>query len=976
MKRVLSSLGALMLAVGAISAYGSEQPQYFQQFVHYTIKAKLNTEEHTLSGTETILYRNESPDTLSHLYLHLYPNAYKSKNTALSKSYRRQFNLTVLDIPGKYRASLDIENVSIDGNKIDPGIDDTIATLKLPSPMLPGDSITVEMTFSEKIRQHIGRAGRKGKHYDFAQWYPKVVVYDENGYHPDKFSIGEFYGEFGTFDVFMEIPEEYVVAATGIILNGDPGWNLNPGGKEDEKSDGQVSGLYKTVHFHADNVHDFAWSADPDFVVQDTTWNGVEIRSFYRKQHAKTWRDTTLAHGIRAIKWLSDRIGQYPYPQVSIVDALLGGGMEYPMLVMDGRANEGLVIHEVGHIYFYGIFGNDERAEAWLDEGFTTFQTIWYMNEKYGPWGKTDKRNFYERITPQYKILDRRRLPVFDLQRRKYGERIATRAEEFVHSYRINVYNKAALVFNALWYVVGDDKFDEILHEYFRRWKLRHVNESRFRKVCEDVSGLNLDWFFQEWLHSTKICDYKLDEMRITKSANSYDAGLTIKRLGEIIMPLKLEFVFEDGSKETFRIKGRLRTMTQVFKLDRKPVEARLNAENEILDINMSDNFLPRRHSLSFDWPGNNYFSTDGYSIKYRPSAWYNDLDGLKTGLHIKGSRAGWARKINLGVYYGFESKRLDFSAGASRNFRFFGGSGIMNLSGYKMEGRQDGRLTFSIKRRKRLLTPPDHDIFMEVQYHELADPRFITDPETYQRGSDLGFSFGYRIAPQLDIAATQANARIRFGREWFGGKYHYEKFRSSVVLKSRKSIIPISVRFRFFLGLAGGEIPYQQKFYLSGGGPLASETHFFLRSPGALPKDLNYHQSGGGNLRGYLAGNFGVNKMFAANFELDVPLPLIGRLTSPFLGKLHGVGFIDAGRVFDKTNPIETSSRTAYITDHGYLDKTLLDAGVGLRSARRFPFYNMQLRLDIPFFVNTPEINSETEKTDFRYVFSLGCTF
>jgi hypothetical protein len=207
--------------------------------------------------------------------------------------------------------------------------------MDLPRPLLPGDSMTVSFTFDGKVRKRVDRSGYTGNHYDMAQWYPKVVVYDQNGFHADQFMTGEFYGEFGTFDVHIEVPDNYVVVATGMVQSGDPGWDYNPAHQPDapvRKATGN-----KTVHFHAEKVHDFAWCADPTYVVQQTTLDGIDIRSAYRRKSAKTWEDSTLAHAVRAVTWLGKKVGKYPYPQVTVAEMTRGGGMEYPMLVMDGR---------------------------------------------------------------------------------------------------------------------------------------------------------------------------------------------------------------------------------------------------------------------------------------------------------------------------------------------------------------------------------------------------------------------------------------------------------------------------------------------------------------------------------------------------------------------------------------------------------------------------------------------------------------
>ena len=408
------------IALAFLQSNETMSAEYVQQSVHYTIRVRLDTAGHMLTGTEQITYTNNSPDTLHTFYLHLYPNAFESKDTALMKDYLRHFNVSFINLPKKYRSYLKLHDVTIDGTDVSVKVDDTIAEIALPLPLPPGASMDVSLRFEEKIPRHIGRTGYRGDQYDVAQWYPKVVVYDENGFHPDKYRRGEFYGEFGNFDVYIDVPERYVIAATGELRDGDPGWSLNRPDSRDGKSGRSKDDSFKTVHFHAANVHDFAWNASPDFVVQDSTWNGIDIRSFYKKGN-RAWADSTLIHGVRAIEWLSERVGMYPYPQISIVQGLLRGGMEYPMLAMNGHVSETLVLHEVGHSYFYGILANNERAEAWLDEGLTTFQTGWYLTERYGEYGNTERWNWYQRITPQYTVAERQRRWVLPLLREGYG---------------------------------------------------------------------------------------------------------------------------------------------------------------------------------------------------------------------------------------------------------------------------------------------------------------------------------------------------------------------------------------------------------------------------------------------------------------------------------------------------------------------------------------------------------------------------
>ncbi len=944
---------------------------YFQQHVSYKMSVRLDADNHRLDASSRIEYTNNSPDTLTAIYLHLYPNAYQP-NSPFMRDYRRRFNVNLVDLPNKHRGDIVLADVTADGLDVTPTVDGTVAKITLPRPLTPGRQINLSFNWTSKVRRHLGRAGYRGKHYDFAQWYPKVAVYDENGHHPDQFMTGEFYGEFGDFEVAIDLPGDFVVAATGVVASGDPGWNL--GGDSSTSTQNR-----RSVTFTAANVHDFAWCADPTFQVQHTKWKDVDIYNVYRAENAKAWKDTTLAHAVRAMEWLDRKVGEYPYPQVTVVDALLSGGMEYPMLVMDGRADESLVLHEIGHIYFYGVLANDEREEAWMDEGFTTFQTRWYLEDTYGRYGHQRDWSWYQHMTPQFDLWESYRKEVFDLDRKGYSERVSTRAEEFDHSYRANVYRKPALMLRALQYTVGDEVFESILRTYYDRWKLKHVNPERFIAVANEVSGQDLDLFFEQWLYTPKVCDYKIDDVDYRTEGDRLLADVIIKREGEMTTPLDLVIEFKDGSTTTKRINGDKRAFTHSIELYDRPKRIALTPNNEIADLNHYDNFWPRKRAFGIDWPNNHYYPEDAYVLRMRPAAWYNDVDGLKAGLVFDRRYADWSPRIRAAIYYGFESDRVDFSIDTWRPWKFMGSNARWHLGGYKLEGRQDATATLDLFRRPKLLEPPTQRIRLGWNYHELTNTSYLTSATSYDTlKADINWVVGYRVNPQLDIASTSLNAQARFGRKMWSGDFKYEQLTLTATAKSRPHVFPVDLRMRGFLGLIGGDVPIHRTFNLAGGGSVAKESRFYLRSKGSSWDDLNYHLPGNGNLRGYAGGAFGVNKLATVNTELGTPVPYFGLkgFLKPLIGSLSWYGFADVGWVLENTNPLPQSSRVQALYDAGYLDETLVNAGVGVRTRRVFPFWDFRLRVDVPFYVNQPEINGESDETLRRYLISLDATF
>ncbi|MFQ5708653.1 MAG: M1 family aminopeptidase [bacterium] len=980
------------------------QDDYWQQDVHYTMNVTLLPQEHALTGEETLVYHNNSPDTLYKFYMHLYPNAYRGPESVYARDARRFFREVVANPEdGGY---LRVENLRILSSDQPTDaltltafkVKDTILEADLPEPLPPGGDLHIGLSFYLKIRKFVRRAGYRGNQFDFAQWYPKVCVYDETGWNAEPFHfMGEFYGEFGTFDVTINVPYEYIVSATGVVVAGDPGWNLvrvnaslthaewNDAYREIKKNIREQGGdgKIRTVKFHAEQVHDFAWVACPDFLYESAEWDGIPIHVLYRSYAKNQWSKVAAERGTRALQWLSAKFGRYPYPQLTITHGLLGGGMEYPMLVMDSSASESLILHEVGHIYFYGIFGNNEWKEAWLDEGFTSFQTRWYLESRYGKWGFdreefSQRANWLQKKRPQKTSRESNRDFALFYMNSGHNEPISKLSYRFNEplDYSVNAYTKGAFFYDMLKYVVGDETFEKICHEYFKRWAFKHVNEQRFKAVCEEVSGQDLDWFFDEWLHNTVTVDYALGKVKKKKTADGWHTEVEIRRNEKGIMPVDVQLTTQDGQTFVARWDGIDLAGTVQFETASKPKTVLLDPEDAVLD-NARINNGPLRLQFVFEYPNMTYSPRDAFLFAWRPSAWYNEVDKLRLGGRIKG-RYYNSRNVELGSWLGLNSGELDVRFKYSNHVKPLGAGTVGSLLVQKMEGRLEADAHLSIVKSRYLSQPPQHRIVIGFNASRLLDEKYTLlefdqkndfELQTWEKGDVNKLYFRYQVNPRGLHWFSNFNLGLETSRETWRSDFTFSYAFSEV-----KFWLPRHDR-GLFLRLYAGKVidaedaPVQDLLFLDGANPRERFKRFYLRSNGSIPEELHYHLPGGGNLRGYFNNPVFGDQIFALNIELrhNVKLPAPGKRLNGLLGTTSLVAFVDVANMefLDASN------------------ETFSDAGIGLRFHRFLPdnWYtifaggrNLTLRLDFPVWVSDslPDENN----LRFRWVFGFEQAF
>lgn len=539
MKRLLTVL-LLPSVVCAQSAW--------QQQADHDIEVRLDDGKHTLHAFQTVTYTNNSPDTLRFIWFHLWPNAYQ-RGTALDRQMREDGDVSLFYSKMEDRGFIDSLDWKADGEPIaseqHPKHTD-ITKLQLNGPLPPGGTVRISTPFRVQIPKGIfSRLGHLGQAYQVTQWFPKPAVYDHKGWHPMPYlGQGEFYSEFGTYDVHITLPKNYVVGATGDLMNGEDemAW-LDEKVRQTEAIDTfdtrdlsfpPSDTAFKTLHFHQERVHDFAWFADKRYHVlkgEVAMPSGRRVTSWamFTNNEAPLWK--------RAIEYLNDatlfysqKVGEYPYNHVTAVDGVLseGGGMEYPNITIIGESGnayalEEVIMHEVGHNWFYGMLASNERLHPWMDEGMNSFIESRYMHWKY-PGLKLRESLF----TGKLLRFGLKLLGAYDLDHRDLGllayrvsarantdQPMETPAPEFSSTnYGTIAYMKSAAVLNYLMHYLGEEQMDTLMHRYFHEWQYRHPYPEDFRQVAMEVTGDSLTWFFHGLVNSNGKVSYAVNRVR------------------------------------------------------------------------------------------------------------------------------------------------------------------------------------------------------------------------------------------------------------------------------------------------------------------------------------------------------------------------------------------------------------------------------------------------------------------------------
>lgn len=557
----MKKLFTLLFIASSFVIFAQNNTSYWQQHVDYTMDIDMDVETYQYTGTQKLVYTNNSPDVLNRVFYHLYYNAFQPGSemdirlqTIVDPDRRMVTNTGTRENP-KYQSRiaelkpneigyLNVLSLKQEGKKLEYSVEGTLLVVDLVSPINPGEKVVFDMSFEGQVPVHIRRAGRNSKDgvaLSMAQWYPKMAEYDFEGWHDHPYIAREFHGVWGDFNVTINIDKSYTVGGTGVLQNPQ---EIGHGYEDKSKKLSVKKGKKLAWNFVAKNVHDYTWAADANYahdVVKTSV--GTTLHFLYKNtdEYKKAWKEVQPL-AVKALEYYNTAIGPYPWEQYSIMQGG-DGGMEYAMctLVAGGKSlNDiaGTVFHEFAHSWFQHLLATNESKNSWMDEGFTSYISTLASNKILKGEDDTPNSNGYRGY---YYIV-----------KNDFEEPLTTHSDRFNTNaaFSIASYTKGSIFVSQLNYIIGEEYVKETLNEYYNNFKFKHPTPNDFKRIAEKVSGIHLDWYLNEWVETKHTIDYAV--------ANVEGNTITLARVGKMPMPVDVTVTYIDGSSDNFNIPLRM----------------------------------------------------------------------------------------------------------------------------------------------------------------------------------------------------------------------------------------------------------------------------------------------------------------------------------------------------------------------------------------------------------------------------------
>ncbi len=551
----MKNLILLVLSLISFTIF-AQKNTYWQQHVDYVMDIDMDVEKFQYTGTQIIVYTNNSPDDLTEVFYHLQFNAFQPGSqmdmrlqNIVDPDGRMVNNLGTRTEP-KYESRISklkpdeigfikVNSLSQDGKSVKHEVFGTILKVTLNSPIKAGTKATLTMKFLGQVPKQIRRSGRnndEGVALSMTQWYPKLVEYDKEGWHANQYIAREFYGVWGDFDVTIHIDKEFTIGCTGYLQNPQ---EVGHGYEDQSKELNLPKGKKLTWHFKAPNVHDFTGAADKNYIHDKVKIpNGAMLHFFYKDEPntIKKWKKLK-EESVKTMQFYNRTIGEYPYKQYSIIQGG-DGGMEYGMSTLISSEVSlssliGTMRHEMAHSWFQFVLATNESKHPWMDEGFTSYVSTLARHES-----SSGNDFYFDRVYKTYVYL----------ANSGKEEPLSTHADRYNTNmaYGIGSYSKGEIFLSQLGYIISAKNLEKTLKKYFVDFKFKHPDPNDFKRVAEKVSGIQLDWYLNEWTQTIHTIDYAVAEISNNK--------ISLKRIGQMPMPIDLKVTYTDGSSENFYI--------------------------------------------------------------------------------------------------------------------------------------------------------------------------------------------------------------------------------------------------------------------------------------------------------------------------------------------------------------------------------------------------------------------------------------
>ena len=1021
---------------------------YWQQDVHYTIQAALNEQTNIITGKEFLTYWNNSPDSLSYVYFHLYQNAFQPgsyyDNLLKENGYATRY--------GRYEAQkkgTEITTIKINGQEVKTELDNTILKVYLPEILKSGAKAAFEIEFktyfdtgSSRRRMKTFRVGHGYKHFDGVHWYPRISVYDRKfGWDTDQHLDKEFYGDFGTYDIELTLASNYVVEATGYLQNRAEVLPDDLRKKLDLKNfihrqPGDTITIITPYNpkeskiwiYHAENVHDFAFTADPTYRIDEKYWGDIQCVAMVREQNAPKWINAA-EYTAKIIKTYSQSFGQYIYPKMVVADA--DDGMEYPMLTLDAGQDPGyrsLLAHEVGHNWFFGMVGNNETYRAALDEGFTQFLDSWAYKAIEGDtvYHLPSKSAYFRKFRKETLIRNSRVFDNYILYAAQRDDRaLNTHSSDFDGGsirhdggYGQVYYKTASMLYN-LQYVLGDSLFLSAMQHYFNQWKTCHPYFEDFRNSIIQYTHTDLNWFFDEWLETTKVIDYSFAGIKKEKEKDQYI--LKFKRKGEMQMPIDFQVITNSDSIINYHIPntwfvkkisanilpkwygwGNLdKEYETVVTVPDGIYNVIIDPSNRLADVNMLNNSEKFPYTVDFDARLNNPVDRTKYELYWRPDLWYNRYDGVKTGFHMNGNYLKTFHVFDFNFWFNsglgqaqfpssvFINKYDIFSYRANYNTLLpcLGKNTKIDVHSSFLEGlqRYELGLTKTSKSKNDKIR-----IYLKALYRKDANAlTYLLNPNEWL-ANKWNNTLNMDYTHLYHYSSGTGEIKIGLRSSIVGSNYDYSTIRISAVNHTRVDRMIFSTRFFAQYG-AGANIAKESSLFAAGANPEDMMDNKYTRSIGVFSNtnanfgdNTNIFQAGGGlNLRGYagyllaesnsntpyIPGYKGISgTSFSAELEFSDYFHWLPNRVRQYV-EFDTYLFSDAGILLVPTGSVQNQWGT-FTADAG--------AGTTLKIKKFGRLETVKpliLRIDFPVFLNrTPNVSPDNFQ--FRWIVGINRAF